>query len=750
MDDDVRTLLDAVADDPSPAFVARLEAVLADEANGAAALATGEVVLEPMVARGRPHGARGRTILAVAAAVVVAVGGLALLARDPEPQPATPPSTTATTATPPTTATTTVTTAPPSSVVGTTAAPTVVPGPAPVAPVWETLPDGPLPRRTGPLVVAAGEDVVVVGGASSPVATDGLADRRDGARLDVALGTWRTMADAPAVLGAESPAVWTGTEVVAVDRDGTAWAYTPATDAWRRVATRLGGRLWPSVAFTGTELLVAGGREPDGGPPGQGGGGPAAGGYALDVSTGRRRDLPSPGGADDLTGAARWTGREWVRATGAVDGSLAQPDRGPRIAALDPAAGRWRTLPGLPGGRSVAAFGQAGDELVAFDEGSLEWRLAAGADAWRANGARPTTGQDSVARLWAVDGRLVVDTGSNTTNGRFLGYRQASGAWRTLPGLGLATNDDVVVQLASGRLVAVTATQAARLRPWADETEGVPACRRAQLSVSVGEWFGTPQLVLTNRSTAACTVDGQRPATVAFRGADGRWTEQPIGDLVGLDARTDGGYLAPGQQALARVDGRPDPAGADGCAVRAPVDGVRFALAGGDVVEVDVPPWEGCPDLTAVMALPAAAATGAVATTACDLSIGVLVSEELVGFAGGTGRGRVLLTNVSADACRLPPLLALQRLTPTGAWGDVVAPTDLGGGAPTLVVVAPGRFAEVELGAALCDNGGASGPEGDRLRLAFEGGGTVDVRAPVFDTYGCTWRLSWPVAPAPA
>jgi hypothetical protein len=112
---------------------------------------------------------------------------------------------------------------------------------------WRRLPRVPLRWRAEQVTLAAGDRVIVWGGAS---------DRgrlRDGAVL--ADGRWRRMARAP-IDGFDRVAVWTGREMVVPGPAGA--AYDPARDRWRRIR-RAPFRARAAV-WTGRRVLVLGAR----------------------------------------------------------------------------------------------------------------------------------------------------------------------------------------------------------------------------------------------------------------------------------------------------------------------------------------------------------------------------------------------------------------------------------------------------------------------------------------------------------
>ena len=772
MDVDVPRAFAAAAMDPSPAVVQRLATIVAAELSRPADDdAVTEVALDdvPSLGAGRVS-RRGLAVVSVAAALVAATVGLAVARSRSSQQPVTPSVTTgatastASTAVPPTNATVATTSPQPASLPPTTVG---KPPPAPaVSAAWEPLPDGPLAgRRFNPLVVAMG-DLVFVAGGHSPAAGNAAPDLRDGAVLNAAGTAWHHIADSPVPVGGDLPAAWTGTELVVIGAEGGAWAYAPAIDRWRQIVSALPGRLFASTAWTGTELLVAGGLDPTAPRAGDQGGGwaRASGAFALNPATGARRTLPAPGGADDLAGPGVWTGREWVRAAAPLESAEQPTPPANRVGAFDPATARWRPLPALPDGADVSVLASVGDDLVAFDANATRWRLVPDATVWRREGALPDSSQTSVRAVWTVAGLTVVDTGSESTNGRFVGYRQASGAWQAL-GAPTVGNGDTIVQLASGGLVGTDGRLTSRLRPISDPTARVPACRPEQVRASVGTWAGGAVVVVTNRSATPCTVSGQRPTDVEFRRRD-TWMPQTASASLGQHAGAGGGLLAPNQQALMDVEPWMAPVPDAPCAVAGPVDAVRFSLSlGGDPVTVELTTDERCPDLSALAALPRAPASPIDAVCAAlgpapapgDADASLLVSIEGVGFASGLAGRRIIFTNVGTASCRLPSSPRLQAaVSEGGPWIDAVSPTN----APDefdflrpVDTVGPGEFAEIAV------RGLTSEFEPDQqcpptdpaprelpvaYRLVFDAGRVIELPGFTMGTYRCNMRISMP------
>jgi len=747
MDADLRRGLDAVADEPAEAFVQRLErsiAAVLDERPQREAVTEVDVTDSKVSMPGDPR-QRHRWPIALAAAAAVAALLAALVVRSRSSiAPVTPPTTvttpqpTAPTTPPETTVATTVGTSQ-----TTTASSVPLPQTVPSS-FWESLPDSPLAPRYGPLVVALGDDVLVVGGRPRAHLDDPLSTLRDGAMLRADGTAWRHVADAPVALGNEDAAVWTGSELVALSADGVVLSYEPGADSWQELG-RVSGplRAYATAVWTGSEMIVGGGVDTSTPRPAdQGGWERATGAVAFKPSSKSWRTIPAPGSGVDLAGASVWTGTALVRASAITDSQDPVVASGRLDGAYDPAANHWRSLPNLPGDGAVGVLLADGGALVAFDTASVQWRLDDGAKAWRREGVVPVGGWGQVGAAWTVDGHLVIDTGSGGTNGRFVGYRQSSGAWASVGSPPVSTNDDAIVQTASGQLVGTNGQKAGRLRTFNDQTVGVAPCRNDQLEVTVARWVAGTRIVLTNRSTTACTVDGQRPAIVEVNGVaqtPAAWLSTPSG--------TDGGYLAPNQQALIDITDWIGPNSDAPCAVSGPIISVRFALGSEAPLDVDVAIDKPCPDLSAVAALPQSAATTADAPCTSD---SLLASTRWLGGASSHGATKIVLTNIDTATCRFASQPRLQAsVTKGGPWVDVVAPSSdsgyMGFTVTPVVALGPGEFAEIVIQGTnpgpypdgRCPTTTTNLPVAAGYRLAFDDGTTVDLRGFTLAGYDC-------------
>ena len=213
-------------------------------------------------------------------------------------------------------------------------------------------------------------DKVLVSGFSASGNT--RADAVGVATYDPRTDQWQALPDAPVNL---SNAVWTGHELIYAgdkiepETEGMApsmpdrmitVALDPATEQWRTLpAPPVSPREVPIVAWTGTELVIAGGGTPaDATAPG---GRPLADGASFDPSTGIWTELPP---------APVWFSGTLGTDAAVVDGQLValhtgDPDH--RSLTLDLATRTWRYGPADPEGqRRFATTVDTGHELVVW------------------------------------------------------------------------------------------------------------------------------------------------------------------------------------------------------------------------------------------------------------------------------------------------------------------------------------------------------------------------------------------------
>ncbi|HEX4824929.1 MAG TPA: MopE-related protein [Candidatus Polarisedimenticolaceae bacterium] len=292
------------------------------------------------------------------------------------------------------------------------------------SPTAMDVPDG----RYEHVAVWTGAEMIVWGGENGGIAAI------NGGRYDPATDSWRSTSLGPNVpaLGLYSTAVWTGTEMIVwggqyTDQVGTSGItyedkgarYDPATDTWR--PTSMGantpvGRMNHTAIWTGTEMVIWGGRA-------------KVGGIGTDVNTGGRYDPVSdswmPTGVASTTPKAReghtavWTGTRMIVWGGS---GIDVANSG---AIYDPVADTWvptSTGVGAPSARSghlavwtgslmIVWGGQASSNSV-----NTGGRYDPATDSWQSTsiGSGVPTGDSSRVAVW-TGSRMIVANGAAAT-----------------------------------------------------------------------------------------------------------------------------------------------------------------------------------------------------------------------------------------------------------------------------------------------------------------------------------------------
>jgi hypothetical protein len=215
----------------------------------------------------------------------------------------------------------------------------VATGGADSAPVerWERLPEAPISDRTGAVVVATDDELVIWGG------RDDSGVLNDGAAYSFGAGTWREISG-PLSPRENSVAVWTGEEVLiwggttaeggstANLHDGASWK--PATDTWTEFPAHTGAvNGVTGAAWTGDELILVGlsNTPPNAFVPSDT--------VAFDPGTGEWRSLdPSPNSTSETTFAAFDHGDDVLVAAVTDDVQV-------EVSRLDPTTGNWAPFP---------------------------------------------------------------------------------------------------------------------------------------------------------------------------------------------------------------------------------------------------------------------------------------------------------------------------------------------------------------------------------------------------------------------
>lgn len=292
--------------------------------------------------------------------------------------------------------------------------------------------------------VWTGEVVLVWGGDEAfPKEDDGYRPvapigRADGGIYDPAADAWRPLPAAPLAGRFDHVAVWTGTEMLvfggrdATEAFGDGAAFDPKAGTWRPLASRgaPSGRGSPGAAWTGRELVVIGGR----GPRGEA----RSDAFAYDPAKDAWRSLGTTAPRDEPTAA--WTGTQIV-VWGGVDPSAATS--GERL--VD---GAWRPIStvGAPPVRRQQVVVWAGAQLVVWggldadDAPTAEGaRWDPATDAWAPMSpvnahAREVAGAVLAGDVVAVLGEVPAALDMEVLPGRLGLYSPAHDRWWSLPG----------------------------------------------------------------------------------------------------------------------------------------------------------------------------------------------------------------------------------------------------------------------------------------------------------------------------
>ena len=325
----------------------------------------------------------------------------------------------------------------------TTAPPTSPPASATTAPAtptsrervgtWQRLPATPLPASYAHTTVWTGTEMLLlglVGAGPEP----GSRMAYVGAAYNPSTGTWRRL---PAIRALDqgnfegrSHAVWTGSESLLVGLING--AYNPAGNRWRRISSEgvLGGAV---TVWTGRQVLMWGG-------------GDVAFGAAYTPATNTWRGLP----ASPLVGRQRpvgaWTGTELIIAGGSTADGKVLGD----AAAYNPATRSWRRLPAMPeprgggtatwDGSEVLVVGGSGPysevrpyvrlhtDGVAYDPATNRWRRLPAMEGGRMDHTAVWSGRHLL--VW---GGRTLRAGTWTAPAHGLAYDPAGNRWSALP-----------------------------------------------------------------------------------------------------------------------------------------------------------------------------------------------------------------------------------------------------------------------------------------------------------------------------
>jgi hypothetical protein len=261
----------------------------------------------------------------------------------------------------------------------------------------------------------------------------------------------RPIVGAPISGRADHSAIWTGTEMIVWGgragseeepaADGA--AYYPASDSWRLISEGpLEPRFAHTAVWTGTEMIVWGG-----GFNWVGDGRPRADGAAYDPSSDSWRLISAAPIDGRFFHSAVWTGTEMLIWSGSEGDSQGDWPNDPGDGtAYDPASDTWRTVPAAPfEGLTGHSAIWSGDAMIIWGGGPAgPIRLAGGAaydpsgESWEPLADAPIEERGGHSAIWTGD-EMLVWGGSNTDQPEFLAdgayYQPRTDTWRPVRGL---------------------------------------------------------------------------------------------------------------------------------------------------------------------------------------------------------------------------------------------------------------------------------------------------------------------------
>jgi hypothetical protein len=272
------------------------------------------------------------------------------------------------------------------------------------------------------------------------------------------LALWTTRAHAPSV----APVVTDTANPTTVDASTAAATEMPTTtvaasSAFAPIAPDPRGvASFPSAVWTGTEVLVIGGLDPNGQA--------RAGAAAYDPSTGAWRTLAAPpDGSSRIHPVVAWTGSEMlVIGGGQYDGTRMNGDG----LAYNPATDTWRStglLPGFVTDRSPTVW--TGSELLVWpvDQSGNPTANPAGFDvatgAWRQLPTPPIEPRQQAAAVWTGNEWLIWGgQGKNAELADGAAFNPATNTWRVMAASPLAARRTRAVWTGSEMLISAGAS----------------------------------------------------------------------------------------------------------------------------------------------------------------------------------------------------------------------------------------------------------------------------------------------------
>ncbi|MBM2614187.1 hypothetical protein JIG36_01280 [Actinoplanes sp. LDG1-06] len=211
---------------------------------------------------------------------------------------------------------------------------------------WRTVADGPLGPREQSLGLWTGREVLIFGGSDAPPCPPNASCAMDptplldGAALDPATGTWRTLSDSPvSLLSAQGVVVGSKAFLLPYAVTRRLVVYDIDRDTWDRLPAPFDPQSGYQLVAAGPHVVAYGGSDEV--RPGQD--------YLLDPRTGKWTALPDDPLGPAWDRAMTWTGRELVLFDHEL---IPNPGaEGPtltRAAVFDPGSRAWRRLPESP------------------------------------------------------------------------------------------------------------------------------------------------------------------------------------------------------------------------------------------------------------------------------------------------------------------------------------------------------------------------------------------------------------------
>jgi N-acetylneuraminic acid mutarotase len=227
------------------------------------------------------------------------------------------------------------------------------------------LPASPIASRAAPtLVVWTDSQMIGWGGGCCGEAA------ADGAAYTPATNTWQKLPTGP-LAGRYASGAWTGRELIIAGGSNAegkvfadAAAYTPATNSWRKLASLPVPLQGATAVWDGHEMLLVGGRTPVAGRLRL-----ATAGFAYNPATNRWRQLPAAQGR--IGGVAVWTGRQLLVWGGETlrAGRWVAPAHG---VTYSPRRNRFSALPASPlRGRVSATAVWTGRQMIVWGGRSI-------------------------------------------------------------------------------------------------------------------------------------------------------------------------------------------------------------------------------------------------------------------------------------------------------------------------------------------------------------------------------------------